>query len=200
MRRHDVRSRLARDASLDTAWPRWTVLANQGRSAAERGLAPRAPVPSLPGVRATGDAAVRAGGRAGPSVPALLGLELREPVLELQGHLGPTALLPGIRGHDPQARTPAASRAGSLLGQAGNSLTAPWPKPQRHATRGRIKAPDPLEGPDPVENASPPGPGLVSGVKGPPILAGEGAARAVGGHPTVFRAEARMARPASRTV
>jgi hypothetical protein len=116
LRRAAIRPRLARSAFLEAAWGLRAVLGHQRRSVAKRGLATRTPVPSLPALRAARDTAVRAPPRGRAPLPAMLGVELREPILELQADriLGPSVRPRRVRHDTRAARRAAAGCAGPL--------------------------------------------------------------------------------------
>ena len=88
LRGAEVRPRLACDAFMEAAGCFWPIPGHEGRSARERSLAAWTHVLSLPTVRAASNALIRPTGEARAALPAMLGVELREPVLELQSLRG----------------------------------------------------------------------------------------------------------------
>ena len=95
VREGDVRCWLARDACMDAEWLR-ALVERRGGNRGQLCLAARPAVLPVPWLSAAGDPPVRARRQRGALVSAMLGPELYEPVVELQGNrwlacLGPVA-------------------------------------------------------------------------------------------------------------
>ena len=81
--RGEIRARASLDAVLDAASGFGCVMEHPSRARVQRCLASRTALPAVPALLTPGDAPLNARRRGRAALPAMLGAELREPILEL---------------------------------------------------------------------------------------------------------------------